>query len=105
MNQLYDYLEELLLPQTDSDVEIEPETNPSININTIPQNTNQDTLQLFNNYILTTLNNQYNQNLNQPNINNTNMNQINMNQINMNTNLYSNNNEFTYTDLVYYYNT
>ena len=88
MNQLYDYLEELLLPDSDT----EPETNPSININTITQPTNQDTTQLFNNYILTTLNNQYNQNLNQTNINQTNMN-----------NLHTNN-EFTYTNLVYYNN-
>lgn len=94
MNQLYNYLEDLLTHSEDSDSDIDPETNPSIN------NTNQDTLQLFNNYILTTLNNQYNQNLNQTNINNinnTNINQTNMNQTNMNTN-----NEFTYTNLVYY---
>lgn len=93
MNQLYNYLEDLLTHSEDSESDIEPETNPSIN-------TNQDTIQLFNNYILTTLNNQYNQNLNQTNINNinnTNMNQTNMNQTNMNTN-----NEFTYTNLVYY---
>jgi len=81
MNQLYDYLEELLLPISESDIEPEPETN-----NNMPQNTNQDAAQLFSNYIITTLNNQYNQTLNQTN-----------------TNLYTN--EFTYTNLVYYNNT
>jgi len=90
MNQLYDYLEELLMPDSE-DSDTEPEPNPSININTITHtnHTNQDTLQLFNNYIITALNNQYNQNLN---------------QTNMNTNMNTNNNEFTYTNLVYYNN-
>ena len=107
MNQLYNYLEELLMPDLESYIDIEPETNPSININTITQPTNQDTLQLFNNYIITALNNQYNQNLNNTNMNNTNMNNTNMNNTNMNntnmnSTLYTNNNEFTYTNLVYH---
>jgi len=83
MNQLYNYLEELLpdLELPNSDIELESDTN------NIPQNMNQDAAQLFSNYIITTLNNQYNQTLNQNN-----------------TNLYTNN-EFTYTNLVYYNNT
>ncbi len=95
MNQLYDYLEELLLPQSDSDIEIEPESNTNNvnNINIITQNTN-DALQLFTNYIITSLNN-----TNTNNTNNTNI------YPNNNTNIYPNNNEFTYTDLVYYNNT
>jgi hypothetical protein len=72
MNQLYEYLEELLAI-SESDIEPESETN------NMHQNTNQDATQLFSNYIITTLNNQYNQ---------------------TNTN-----NEFTYTNLVYYNNT
>ena len=76
MNQLYEYLEELLLPVSDSDVDTE---------NNIPQNTNQDAAQLFSNYIITALNNQY-QTLNQTTTNN-----------------YTN--EYTYTNLVYYNNT
>ena len=81
MNQLYEYLEELLLPISDSDVDAETNDN-------IAQNTNQDAAQLFSNYIITALNNQYNQTLNQTN----------------NTNNYTNN-EYTYTNLVYYNNT
>lgn len=98
MNQLYDHLEELL---TDSDTEPEEEietnntNNLTINDDTITQNnqpTNQDNaLQLFQNYIITSLN----QNLNQNTYNISNIN----NNINNNTN-----NEFTYTNLVYYNN-
>lgn len=101
MNQLYDYLEELLL---DSDTESEPEINNinnlPINDDTITQNnqpTNQDNaLQLFQNYIITSLNNQ---NLNQNTYNITNINNNTNDNINNNTN-----NEFTYTNLVYYNN-
>jgi hypothetical protein len=116
MNGLYDYLEELLLPDLEliPDSDPEPNTNNNLNlpindvdiINDIytndqepTQNQNQDNqylLQLFNNYITTnnyTTNNQYLTNLNQNinYINNTN-----------NTNMISN--EFTYTNLVYYNN-
>jgi len=131
MNQLYNYLEELLL---DSEPEVEPNTNNSnnlpindvniidIHINENNQNQyndaqnnqnqyneednqnnqnqyndaqdnqhqaneedNQNALQLFNNYIITTMNNHPMNNINYTN--NTNM-----------------NNDFTYTNLVYYNN-
>ena len=120
MNQLYNYLEELLL---DSEPEVEPNTNNSnnlpindvniidIHINEDNQNNqnqyneqqnneaqdnqhqaneedNQNALQLFNNYIITTMNNHPMNNINYTN---------NMNNTNMN-------NEFTYTNLVYYNN-
>ena len=110
MNELYNYLEELLTePYIDSDIETNTQSNNNLNlpsndvdiINDIytndqepTQNQNQDNgylLQLYNNYIS---NNQYLTNLNQNihYINNTN-----------NTNMISN--EFTYTNLVYYNNT
>ena len=101
MNQLYDYLEELLTePESDSDTVLETNTNNNLNLpindvdiindiytndqeptqNQNHQEDNQYVQQLFNNYIITTNNqNTYN------NINNT-------------------NNEFTYTNLVYYNN-
>jgi hypothetical protein len=130
MNQLYNYLEELLL---DSEPEVDPNTNNSNNSNNLPindvniidihinednqnnqnqyneqqnneaqyneaqdneaqdnqhqanQEDNQNALQLFNNYIITTMNNHPMNNINYTN--NTNM-----------------NNEFTYTNLVYYNN-
>ena len=111
MNMLYDYLEELLGSNLeDSDVEIE-ETNveptyPVNNINTINQNTNtndinQDAMQLLNNYIINAINNATQNNL-----------YANINPMNINTNTNTNpnpneptNNEFTYTNLIYYNNT
>lgn len=114
MNQLYNYLEELLL---DSEPEVDPNTNNSNNSNNLPINDvniidihinednqnqyndaqdnqdqaneedNQNALQLFNNYIITTMNNHPMNNINYTN---------NMNNTNMN--------EFIYTNLVYYNN-
>ena len=99
MNQLYDYLEELLSDsdiEPDTEIETNNENNLPINdVDTIPHNqtTNQeDSLQLFQNYIITSLNNQ-----------NLNQNTYNISNINNNTNNTNNtNNEFTYTNLVYY---
>ena len=112
MNELYNYLEELLTePDSDPDTVLETNTNNNLNLpindvdiindiytNQYNQNqdnqnqynqdqVNQNALQLLNNYIITTMNNNHMNNLNYTN----------------NTNMISN--EFTYTNLVYYNNT
>ena len=94
MNQLYDYLEELIDPVEMTDVETESESNepnepPPILTNQMNQ-TNQTALQAFNQYIITALNNPIHNHNNNQNYNN-----------NQNQNLYNMN----YNNIVYYNNT
>lgn len=93
MNQLYDYLEELLLPDTeDEETNNLPINNINLinNVNTNTQNQNQNQ----NDHIFQQIFNYYNITPNQP-LTNEYINNVN----NMN-----NTNEFTYTNLVYYNN-
>jgi hypothetical protein len=118
MNQLYDYLEELLLPESelpDSDVEIETEPNlPINNINNMNVNVTINTNDLYNDIYANDTNET--NNTNETNDTNENQNillQQMLNYYNITMNPVNNplpgefniNNEITYTNLVYYNNT
>jgi hypothetical protein len=110
MNEIYEYLDDLLYDPPQSETETNQAANQYQDQDTIypenqDQNQNQTALQLFNTYLLESLNNQYS-------INNTNT-FNNVNTFNTNTlnnedtidHIYDNDNEITYTNLVYYDNT
>jgi hypothetical protein len=108
MNEIYEYLDELLYdpPQSDADTETNQAANQYQDQDTIyPENQdqnqtqNQTALQLFNTYLAQTLHNQYS-------INTTNiLNNFNTtNTLNDEDEIYDND-EITYTNLVYYDNT
>lgn len=109
MNEMYEYLDDLLYdpPQSDAETDTNEAANQYQDQDTIyPENQdqteNQTALQLFNTYLAQTLQNQYS-------INNTNIlnNLNNINNINTlnDDDIYDNDNEITYTNLVYYNNT
>jgi hypothetical protein len=102
MNQLYDYLEELLLPDTETD----EETNnlPINNINIMNNSNNINIINNSNN--MNTQNQNQNQNQNDPIFHQIfNYYNITPNQPLTNEYINNNTNEFTYTNLVYYNNT
>lgn len=116
MNEIYEYLDDLLYEPPQSDAETTDAANQYQDQDTIyPENQNQTqyqnqtALQLFNTYLLEAINNQYsinntnnlNTQNNMNNINNTNMNTL--NDV-VNDDIYDND-EITYTNLIYYDNT
>ena len=117
MNEIYEYLDELLYDPPQTDAETETYTNQAANANeyqdqdTIyPENQDQNqyqtqnALQLFNTYLLEAMNNQYSININTINNTNTFNNTNGLNDEDTHDHIYDND-EFTYTHLVYYDNT
>jgi hypothetical protein len=120
MNELYEYLDELLYaPPTDSNQSQDQDTiypeiqtqnqNQDIiypNINDQSINQAQDTIQLFNAYLLHAINNQYsNTYTNNTHVTNMNtMNNLNDQVSHTDDEIYHNDDVITYTNLVYYDN-
>jgi len=113
MNEMYEYLDDLLYDPPQSDIETNDTANQYQDQDTIyPENQdqnqthNQSALQLFNTYLLESLNNQYSINNTNSSNNTNNINNINtLNNGDTHDDIYHNDNEFTYTNLVYYDNT
>ena len=110
MNEMYEYLDDLLYDPPQSDAETNEAANQYQDQDTIyPENQdqnqthNQSALQLFTTYLAQSLQNQYS--INNTNILNNLNNTNNMNSSNEDDIYDNDNGEITYTNLVYYNNT